>query len=337
MFDPNALRLAVVVGTTRVVRLRWLAVMLLFIPVLAFGQAYPSRPVKVIVTFPPGGTPDIYGRVMASELQKRWGQPVIVENRTGAGGTIGTDAVAKSAPDGYTLLFAADATITLAPAVVAKLPYDPAKDLTPIVNVASGPFVLLANPSFPANTVQEFIALAKKEPGKIPYVSSGAGTQQHLAMETVRAMTGIDVIHVPYKGFGQGLADVMAGQVPLIFGGITASISLIKSGKVKGLAVTSPTRAKALPDVPSFAESGLPGFDIQAWYGFIGPARLPAEIVRKVNADSLAIIGRPDFRERLVRDGIEPVGNSPEAFAAQISADLERWAKVVRAAGVKPQ
>jgi tripartite-type tricarboxylate transporter receptor subunit TctC len=155
-------------------------------------------------------------------------------------------------------------------------------------------------------------------------------------METVRAMTGIDVLHVPYKGFGQGLADVMAGQVPLIFGGITASISLIKGGKVKGIAVTSPQRARALPDVPAFAET-LPGFDITAWYGFLGPAGLPREIVRKVNADSLAIIARPDFQERLARDGIEPVGNSPEAFAAQIRADIERWAKIAKAADVKPE
>ena len=314
-----------------------LLIALALIPALAWAQAYPNRPVKVVVTYPPGGTPDIYGRVMAAELQKKWGHPVIVDNRTGAGGTIGTDAVAKAPPDGYTLLFAADATVTLAPAVIAKLPYDPVKDLKPIVNVAAGPFVLLASPSFPPNTVQEFIALARKQPGKIPYASSGAGGQQHLAMETVRAMTGIDVLHIPYKGFGQGLTDVMAGQVPLIFGGITASISLIKSGKVKGLAVTSARRAKALPEVPSFAESGLPGFDIQAWYGFIGPAGLPPDIVRKVNADSLAIIERPDFQQRLARDGIEAVGNSPEAFGDQIRADIERWAKIVKAAGIKPE
>jgi tripartite-type tricarboxylate transporter receptor subunit TctC len=317
--------------------MRRLAAALMLVPALALAQGYPNRPVKVVVTFPPGGTPDIYGRVMAAELQKKWGQPVVVENRTGAGGTIGTDAVAKSAPDGYTLLFAADATITLAPWVVAKLPYDPVKDLTPIVNVASGPFVLLANPAFPPNTIQEFIALARKQPGKIPYASSGAGTQQHLSMETVRAQTGIDVVHVPYKGFGQGLTDVMAGQVPLIFGGITASIALVKSGKVKALAVTSPKRARAMPDVPSFAESGLPGFDIQAWYGFIGPAGLPAEIVRKINADSRAIVGTAEFQERLARDGIEPAVNSPEAFAAEIRADLERWAKIVKAAGLKPE
>jgi tripartite-type tricarboxylate transporter receptor subunit TctC len=301
-----------------------------------WAQSYPNRAVRVIVTFPPGGTPDIYGRVMAAELQKAWGQPVVVENRTGAGGTIGTDAVAKAAPDGYTLLFAADATITLAPAVIAKMPYDPVRDLTPIVNVTAGPFVMLANPAFPANNVAELIALARKEPGRIPYASSGAGGQQHLAMESVRSMAKIDLVHVPYKGFGQGVTDVLANQVPLIFGGITASIAYVGGGKLKALAVTSAKRAKALPDVPAIAET-LPGFDINAWYGFLGPANLPADIVRKINADSRAVIARADFQERLARDGIEPVGNTPEAFASQIKADLERWAQVVKAAGIKPE
>jgi tripartite-type tricarboxylate transporter receptor subunit TctC len=315
---------------------RRLLAALLLVPALAWAQAYPARAVKVIVTFPPGGTPDIYGRVMASELQKVWGQPVVVENRTGAGGTIGTDAVAKAAPDGYTLLFAADATITLAPAVIGNMPYEPLRDLTPIVNVTAGPFVLMAHPSFPANNVAELIALAKKQPGKIPYASSGAGGQQHLAMESVRTMAGIDLVHIPYKGFGQGVTDVLANQVPLIFGGITASIGYVGGGKLKALGVTGPRRARALPDVPAIAET-LPGFDVTAWYGFLGPAKLPPEIVRKVNADSLAIIARPDFQERLSRDGIEPVGGSPESFGAQIRADTERWARVVKAAGIKPE
>jgi tripartite-type tricarboxylate transporter receptor subunit TctC len=308
----------------------------LAVPVCASAQAYPNRAVRVLVTFPPGGTPDIYGRVMAAELQKAWGQPVVVENRTGAGGTIGTDAVAKAAPDGYTLLFAADATITLAPAVIAKMPYDPVRDLAPIVNVTAGPFVLLANPAFPANNMAELIALAKKQPGKIPYASSGAGGQQHLAMESVRTMAGIDLLHVPYKGFGQGVTDVLANQVPLIFGGITASIAYTGGGKLKALGVTGARRAKALPDVPAIAET-LPGFDITAWYGFLGPANLPRDIVRKINADARAIIARPDFLERLTRDGIEPVGNTPEEFAAQIKTDLARWAQVVKAAGIRPE
>src|SRR4029079_11797052 len=268
--------------------MRRILLIVLLAPLFALAQAYPNRPVRVVVTFPPGGTPDIYGRIMSAELQKVWGQPVIVENRTGAGGTIGTDVVAKAAPDGYTLLFAADASVTLAPAVIAKMPYDPVRDLTPIVNVTAGPFVLMANPAFPANNMAELIALAKKQPGKIPYASSGAGGQQHLAMESVRSMAGIDVVHVPYKGFGQGVTDVLANQVPLIFGGITASISYTSSGKLKALGVTSPKRARALPNVPTIAET-LPGFDITAWYGFLGPAKLPAEIVRKINADSRAI------------------------------------------------
>ena len=307
------------------------------LPQSVLAQAWPSKPVRVVVTFPPGGTPDIYGRIMSNELAKVWNQSVVVENRAGASGSIGTDFIAKSAPDGYNLLFAADASITIAPHIVARLPYDPVRDLTPITNVASGPFVLLANASLPANNVREFVALVRANPGKYTYASSGSGGQQHLSMEMVRSMTGIEITHIPYKGFGQGLTDVLSGQVPLIFGGITASIPLARGGKLKAIGVTSPVRAKALPEVPSFAESGLPGFDIVAWYGFMGPAGLPREVVRKIHADSLAIVRRPDFQERLAKDGIEPVANSPEEFAAQIRVDLEKWAKVVKAAGVKPE
>ncbi len=301
----------------------------------AWAQSYPSKSVRVIVTFPPGGTPDIYGRIMAAELSKAWNQPVVVENRTGAGGTIGTDFVAKSAPDGYTLLFAADATITIAPHLYSKLSYDPVRDLAPIVNVTAGPFVLMANPAFPANNVKELIALVQTQPGKISFASSGAGGQQHLAMEYIRTMAGsMDMIHVPYKGFGQGIADVLANQVPLIFGGITASIQLTRSGKLKALGVTGPKRSKALPNVQAIAET-LPGFDITAWYGFMGPAGTPREVVNKVHDDSVAIVRRADFLERLDRDGIEPVANTPEEFAAQIKTDLARWAAVVKAAGAK--
>jgi tripartite-type tricarboxylate transporter receptor subunit TctC len=301
----------------------------------ALAQSYPAKPVRVVVTFPPGGTPDIYGRVMSSELSRMWNQSVVVENRTGAGGTIGTDFVAKAAPDGYTLLFAADASITIAPHLYSKLPYDPVRDLAPIVNVTTGPFVLMANPAFAPNNVKELIALVQTQPGKVSYASSGAGGQQHLAMEYIRTMAGgMDMIHVPYKGFGQGIADVLANQVPLIFGGITASIQITRSGKLKALGVTSPHRAKALPDVPAIAET-LPGFDIQAWYGFMAPAGTPREIVKKIHDDSVAIIRRADFLERLDRDGIEPVANTPEQFAAQIKADIAKMGKIVQAAGAK--
>jgi tripartite-type tricarboxylate transporter receptor subunit TctC len=209
------------------------------------------------------------------------------------------------------------------------------RDLAPIVNVTAGPFVLMANPAFPPNNVKELIALVQAQPGRISYASSGAGGQQHLAMEYIRTMAGsMDMIHVPYKGFGQGIADVLANQVPLIFGGITASIQLTRSGKLKALGVTGPKRAKALPNVPAIAET-LPGFDITAWYGFMAPAGTPREIVKKIHDDSVAIIKRADFLERLDKDGIEPVGNTPEEFAAQIKTDLAHWAKIVKAAGAK--
>ena len=301
----------------------------------AWAQGWPAKSVRVIVTFPPGGTPDIYGRIMAAELSKTWNQPVVVENRSGAGGTIGTDYVAKSAPDGYTLLFAADASITIAPHLYSKIPYDPVRDLAPIVNVTAGPFVLMANTAFPASNVKELIALVRAQPGKISYASSGAGGQQHLAMESIRAMAGnMDMIHIPYKGFGQGIADVLANQVPLIFGGITASIQFTQSGKLKALGVTGPKRSKALPNVPAIAET-LPGFDITAWYGFMGPAGTPREIVNKLHDDSVAIVRRPDFLARLDKDGIDPVANTPEEFAAQIKTDLARWAVIVKAAGAR--
>ncbi len=305
------------------------------LPCAVMAQAYPNRPVRVIVTFPPGGTPDIYGRIMSSELSKAWNQPVVVENRAGAGGTIGTDAVAKSPADGYTLLFAADASITIAPHLYSKIPYDPVRDLTAIVNITAGPFVLMANPAFPANNVKELIALVHAQPGRISYASSGAGGQQHLAMESIRTMAGsMDMIHIPYKGFGQGIADVLANQVPLIFGGITASIQLTKSGKLKALGVTGPKRSKSLPDVPAIAET-LPGFDITAWYGFMGPAGMPREVVKKIHDDSVTIVRRADFLERLDKDGIDPVANTPEEFAAQVKTDLARWAVGVKAAGAK--
>lgn len=299
-----------------------------------FAQSFPNKPVKVIVTFPPGGTPDIYGRVLAQELSTLWKQSVIVENKAGASGTIGTDFVVKAAPDGYTLLFAADASITIAPNLYSNIPYNPTKDLTPIINVASGPFVLLANANFPANDMKGLIALAKQQPGKITYASSGPGGQQHLSMETVKNMADIDIAHIPYKGFGQGINDVMAGHVPLIFGGITASIQLTKSGKLKALGVTSAKRSKALPQVQAIAET-LPGFRIEAWYGFMGPPGMSRDLVKKIHNDVASIMNRPDFQERLTADALEPIGNTPEEFAVQISTDLSSWGKLIKAVNLK--
>ena len=299
-----------------------------------FTQTFPNKAVKVIVTFPPGGTPDIYGRILSQELTNLWKQPVVVENKTGASGMIGTDFVAKSAADGYTLLFAADASITIAPNLYNTVPYNPIKDLTPIINVASGPFVMMATPNFPANNVKELIAMAKQQPGALSYASSGPGGQQHLSMEMLKYMADINITHIPYKGFGQGVNDVMAGHVPLIFGGITASIQLTKSGKLKAIAVTSEKRSKALPQVQAISET-LPGFRIDAWYGFIGPAGMPKDLVKKIHADVLSIIRRPDFQERLTQDALDTVGNTPEEFAAQISTDLNSWAKLMKSVNIK--
>lgn len=300
----------------------------------AQAQPYPNKPVKVIVTFPPGGTPDIYGRILSQELATLWKQNVVVENKTGATGTIGTDFVVKAPPDGYTLLFAADASITLAPNLVKNVPYNPLRDLTPIANVAAGPFVLMANPSFAPNDMKEFIALAKQQPGRISYASSGPGGQQHLSMETVKHMAGLDVAHIPYKGFGQALGDVMAGHVPLIFGGITASISITRSGKLKALGVTSAKRSPALPQVQAIAET-LPGFRIEAWYGFMGPPGMARDLVMKINGDVAAIVKRPDFQKRLTDDALETVLGTPEDFAAQVKADLETWGKLIKAGNIK--
>jgi tripartite-type tricarboxylate transporter receptor subunit TctC len=300
------------------------------------AQAWPAKPVRVIVTFPPGGTPDIYGRIMAAELSRVWNQNIVVENRVGASGTIGTDYAAKSAPDGYTLLFAADAPITMSPHLYLKLPYDPLRDLVPVVNIAQGAFTLLAHPSFPANNLKEMIALVKSQPGKVSYASSGNGSQQHLSMELVRTLAGLEMIHIPYKGFGQGVVDVLSGQVPMLFGGVTASISYIRSGKLKGLGVTGPKRVAALPELAPFAET-FPGFDIQAWYGFMAPAGTPRDIVRKLNEDSAAIVRRPDFQERLAKDGIESAVTSPEEYGARIKRDIETWGKIIRSAGLKPE
>jgi tripartite-type tricarboxylate transporter receptor subunit TctC len=300
----------------------------------AQAQAFPNKPVKVIVTFPPGGTPDIYGRILSQELTNLWKQPVVVENKTGASGTIGTDFVAKSAPDGYTLLFAADASITIAPNLYSNIPYNPLKDLTPIINVASGPFVMLATPNFPANNVKELIAMAKQQPGAISYASSGPGGQQHLSMEMLKYMADVNIVHIPYKGFGQGVNDVMAGHVPLIFGGITASIQLTKSGKLKALGVTSEKRSKSLPQVPAIAET-LPGFRIDAWYGFMGPPAMSKDLVKKINADVLGIVKRADFQERLTQDALDTVANSPEEFGAQVSTDLNVWAKLIKSVNIK--
>jgi tripartite-type tricarboxylate transporter receptor subunit TctC len=313
------------------------AVLVLASP-LAGAQAYPSKSVRVVVQFPPGGVPDTYGRIMSAELAKTWNQPVVVENRTGASGNIGTDAVAKAAPDGYTLLFAADAPMAISPALFGgKLPYDPIKDFAPIINVCQGGFVLMVHPSVPARNLKELVSLVQSQPGKWSYASSGAGGSQHLAMEMIRSMAGgMDMAHVPYKGFGQALADVLSGQVAMLFGGAAASVPLVQSGKLRGIAITSPGRSRMLPDLAAAAET-LPGYRVMGWYAFFAPAAAPRDIVRKIHADALAIVKRPDFQTRAAKDNLEPVGSTPEELAAQLKSDIDMWTKLVKVANVKAE
>lgn len=304
----------------------------------AWAQSYPAKPVRVIVQFTPGGTPDTYGRVMSTELSKMWGQNVVVENRTGASGNLGTDFVAKSPADGYTLLFAADAPMAISPALFgAKLPYDPVKDFAPIINVVQGGFTLFTHPSFPANNLKELISVIQSQPGKWSYASSGAGGSQHLAMEMIRAGAGkMDMIHVPYKGFGQGLADVLAGQVAMIFAGPQAAPGLLPGDKLRPIAITSPNRSRVMPNVPAVAET-LPGIQVLAWFAFFGPAALPADIVRKINADAQTIINRPEFQERARKDNLDPVGGPPENLSNLLKRDLAMWDKVVKPLNLKPE
>lgn len=301
-----------------------------------WAQSYPNKPVHVIVQYPPGGTPDIYGRIMANELGKVWAQPVVVENRAGASGTIGTDYVAKAAPDAYTLLFAGDGPIVVVPNLMTKMPYDPVRDLAPISNVIEGGFVLFTNPSVPANNMSELIAWIRSRPGKTSFASSGTGSPQHLSMEWIRAMAGgLDMVHVPYKGFGQALADVLAGQVNMVFSGATAAVQLVKDpSKLKVMGITTKTRVKALPQVPPIADA-LPGYEILTWYGFMAPAGTPRPLIDKIHADVMSIVKRPDFRERMIADAVEPIGNTPEEFAAEIKADLVLWSRIAKASGTR--
>ena len=304
-------------------------------PQVASAQAYPTKPVRMVVPFPPGGSLDIAGRLIAQKLSEAWGQSVVVENKPGAGGNIGADLVAKSPADGYTILMGALSTHAVNPNLYKTMPYDAAKDFAPITLIAVTPNVLVVNASSPVNNVKEFIAYAKANPGKLAFGSGSNGSAGHLAGELFKVETGTDAVHVPFKGGAPATQALLAGDTQFMFDNLANAMAQVKAGKLKALAVTTAKRSPLVPDLPTMAEAGLPGFDISTWYGFFAPAGTPPAIVAKWNADVTKILNSPDVRAKLVADGAEPSPNTPEQFAQMIAAELAKYAKIVKASGAK--
>ena len=300
---------------------------------VAMAQAWPAKPISLVVPFPPGGTTDVLARALAERLSQSLGQTVIVESKPGAGATLGADMVAKSKPDGYTLLMGA-VHHTIATSVYKKLPYDFQKDFAPITTVAVVPNVLVINAATPAKSVKELIALAKAEPNKLSYGSNGNGTAQHLIGTQFENIGGVEILHVPYKGSGPLTSDLLGGQISMSFDTVTPVLQHIRSGKLRALAVTTAKRSSALPEVPTLDEAGLKGFDIGTWFGVLAPAATPKDIVARLNAEALKVIQSPEFRKRMEEIGAEPVGSSPDQMARQIKDETEKFARLVKEAKV---
>ncbi|MBI4191589.1 MAG: tripartite tricarboxylate transporter substrate binding protein [Betaproteobacteria bacterium] len=319
--------------TIRISGLAWLVMSVFSSVATAWAQNYPTKPIRFIVPFAPGGGVDLIGRTIGQKLNEAWGQPVVVDNRGGGGGNIGTDMVAKAPPDGHTLLMGYVGNLAINPFLFKKLPYDPLKDFSPITLAATAPNVLVAHPSLPANSVKELVALAKAKPNALNYASAGNGTVGHMVAELFKTETATQITHIPYKGNGPALTDVLAGQVPLMFSAPGAVLAHVRAGKLKALAVASARREPGLSDVPTFAEFGYPTVEAQAWYGVLTAAGTPKDIVAKLNRDVVRIMQLPDVKERLAAHGYQSVTNTPEQFRELIRTDLVKWEKVVKASG----
>ena len=309
---------------------------LVCLPLVAAAQAgdFPNRPIRIVVPFPPGGATDAAARIVATKMSEHWGQPVVVDNRAGAGGNVGSDLVAKSPPDGYTLVMGVTGSHAINTTLYSKMPYDPVADFVAISQVAVVPNVLVVHPSVPARNLAELVALAKKEPGKLNYASLGNGTAAHLGMEMLKAEAGIDIAHVPYKGSAPAMSDLLAGQVQMMVDGLPSALPQVKAGKLRAIALTSLHRAPALPDLPTIAET-YPGFYADAWSGLFAPKDTPQPVVDKLSAEVQRILKLPDVREKLAALGAEPVGSTQAEFAAHVKREIGKWAKVVKSSGAK--
>jgi len=300
----------------------------------AQAQQYPARTVRLIVPFSAGGSTDIIARTVGQKLSEMWSQPVVIENRPGGSTVIGTELVARAAPDGYTMLVT-PAPFTIVPSLIAKLPYDPAKDFEPITLINTTPLVVVVHPGVPAKSVKELIALAKSRPGALNFGSSGSGGSNHLAGELFNTMAGVKMVHIPYKGNAPALTDLVGGHIDLLFNGLTSAMPLIKNGKLRALAVTSIARTGSLPDMPTLDELGLEGFQAVAWNGLNAPARTPQDIINRVNADVLKVVKSSELVDRLRAEGSDPVGNTPEQYRVFLRDEIAKWAKVIQFANVK--
>ena len=302
----------------------------------AFADTYPGKPIRIIVPYPPGGFNDTLARTLGHQLTEKWRQPVIVDNRPGGGTTIGTNLAAKSAPDGYTLLIVSFA-FAVNPALYASLPYDTDKDFAPIVFAASTPNLLVVNPELPVKSVKKLIALARSKPGKLNYASAGNGSSNHLSMELFKNLTGVDIVHVPYKGSAQAVTDLIGGQVDVMFDNVPNVLQQVKAGKLRALAVSSKERSPFVEGLPTVAESGVPGFDVSVWFGVVAPAGTPQSIVAKLNAQINGILKLAEIRQAFNNQGVEPAGGTPGDFSSFLVAQRTKWAKVIKDSGTKAE
>ena len=302
----------------------------------ATSTAYPSKAIRFVVPFTPGGSADIFARAVGQKLSGSWGQQVVIDNRGGSAGIMGSEIAAKAPSDGHTLMMGITANMAINPGLYPKLPYDPVRDFTPVTLVAAAPYVMLVTPSLPAKSVAEFIALAKARPGQVNYASTGSGSAGHLTAELFASMAGVRLVHVPYKNIGSTLVDLMSGQVQLMFIGIVSAQPHIKAGKLRAIGITGARRSRLMPELPTVAESGVRGFEVTGWYGVFVPAATPRPIVTQLNGEIVRILRLPEVGERLSGEGAELIGNTPDEFAAYLKSEIAKWSRVIKISGARP-